>query len=284
VIPQANTKNTMSVFLSALGKRERPLVMGVLNCTPDSFSDGGRYTEPQQALERALAMQAEGADIVDIGGESTRPGAKPVSVAEELARVIPCIELIRQQTDLPLSIDTSQPEVMQAAAAAGVDLINDVRALTVEGALEVAVKSGLPVCLMHMQGTPESMQIAPSYTDLLNNISDDLRSRIEVCEAAGLLKAQIIIDPGFGFGKTVTHNLLLTKHLSHFESLGCPILYGCSRKSTIGNLLDRDPEHRLAGGLALTTIAVQQGAAMIRTHDVAQTLDAIKIAHRVQHL
>lgn len=256
----------------------RPLVMGVLNVTPDSFSDGGRYLDPQIAVARAEQMLAEGADIIDVGGESTRPGAAPVSVDEELRRVVPVIRALAQRSAAAISVDTSKPEVMRAAVDAGAGLINDIRALRLPGALDAAAASGAAVCLMHMQGEPADMQKQPHYADVVEEVRDFLRGRVRACTEAGITANRLLIDPGIGFGKTIEHNLRLLAQLHRFRDLQLPILVGISRKSLIGVLTGRPVEQRLWGGLALTTAAVLSGARIIRTHDVPATVDAVKIA------
>jgi len=258
-----------------------PSVMGVLNVTPDSFSDGGRYAHPEAAVRQARDMAAEGAALLDIGGESTRPGAAPVTVAEELARVLPVIEVLRASDAPPLSIDTAKPEVMLAAAEAGAELINDVRALREAGAVEAAAATGCAVCLMHMQGEPRTMQQAPHYENVVEEVYAFLSQRVEACVRAGIGTERIIIDPGFGFGKTLAHNLGLMKNLARFTQLGVPVLVGVSRKSMIGALTGRPVEQRLAGGLALAALAVSCGARIIRSHDVAATRDALAVTAAV---
>lgn len=258
--------------------------MAILNITPDSFSDGGHYLHPDQALFRAQQMVNEGAAIIDIGGESTRPGAASVTVQEELDRVMPVIEAIRAEFDIPLSIDTSKPEVMQAAIDAGIHMINDVRALQCDGAVDIVAKSNVAVCLMHMQGEPRTMQEAPFYHDFVNELKQFFYDRIAACEKAGVNKDRIIIDPGFGFGKRLTDNLTLINKLTLFKALGQPILIGVSRKTSIGKILDAPVEQRLFGSIALAVIAVQNGANIIRAHDVKATVDALTVAHAVmQH-
>ena len=276
----------MLVFPSFRGdiKLPRPAVMGILNVTPDSFSDGGRYTSVERALRQALNMIAEGAAILDIGGESTRPGARPVSADEELSRVIPVIEAIRRESPIPISIDTSKPKVMQAAVKAGANMINDVYALQEEGAVDMAARLDVPVCLMHMQGEPRTMQQAPEYEDVVIEVTDFLRDRVAVCLAADIKREQLLIDPGFGFGKTVEHNLTLVRHLAELKELDLPVLLGVSRKSTIGAILGKEVDERLYGGLALTTLAVWWGADVIRTHDVAATCDAVKICQAMARI
>jgi len=252
-----------------------PVVMGVLNVTPDSFSDGGRFAAPAAAVFRAREMAAAGAALLDIGGESTRPGAPAIGLADELARVLPVVEHIAGLDLSPVSIDTTKPEVMVAAAAAGAEMINDVRALAAPGALEAAAASGCAVCLMHMQGEPRTMQSAPAYGDVVEEVYAFLAGRIEACVRAGIPLERLVVDPGFGFGKTLAHNLTLMKHLARFNALDVPILVGVSRKSMIGALTGRPVNGRLAGGLALVALAVAAGARIIRSHDVAETLDAV---------
>ncbi len=260
----------------------RPQIMGIINTTPDSFSDGGRYLETESALDHARRLIDEGADILDIGGESTRPGADPVPVEEELRRTIPLIEAIRGFSDIPISIDTSKPEVMHAAAAAGASLINDVWALRRPGALEAAAATGLPVCLMHMQGEPGGMQQNPRYADVVAEVADFLLQRAEAAQAAGIPRQSILLDPGFGFGKTLEHNLALFRALPRLQALGYPLLVGISRKSMIGLITGRPVEERLAGSLAFAALAAGQGADVIRVHDVAETRDALAIVQAIQ--
>ena len=255
--------------------------MGVLNVTPDSFSDGGRFDRPAEALAHAAEMAAQGAALLDVGGESTRPGAPPVPVGEELARVIPVIEALAGSGTPPISVDTAKPEVMIAAADAGAEMINDVRALAAPGALEAAAASGCAVCLMHMQGEPRTMQAAPAYADVVEEVYAFLAGRIEACVRAGIGPERIVADPGFGFGKTLAHNLSLIKHLDKFVSLGVPLLVGVSRKSMIGAVTGRPVGQRLAGGLALAALAVAAGARIIRSHDVAETVDAVAMTAAV---
>jgi dihydropteroate synthase len=258
-----------------------PVVMGVLNVTPDSFSDGGRFIEPGSALDQARRLIAEGAAIVDIGGESTRPGAAPPALAEELDRVVPVIEALRRESPVFISVDTSKPEIMRAAVAAGADIINDVRAFAVPGALEAASACGAGLCLMHMLGEPRTMQAAPHYENVVEDVSAFLAARMRACREAGVDVARLTIDPGFGFGKNVTHNLGLLKHLAELEALGVPIVVGLSRKSLLAKLTGRDVNQRLAGSVALATIAVLNGARIVRAHDVAATLDAVRVAAAV---
>ncbi|MCL5042995.1 MAG: dihydropteroate synthase [Gammaproteobacteria bacterium] len=256
-------------------------IMGILNVTPDSFSDGGHFNQLDAALYRSEQMLAEGAELIDVGGESTRPGAAPVSVAEELDRVVPVVEALRSRFDVIVSMDTSTPEVMRAGADVGAGLINDVRALRRPGALAAAAETGLAVCLMHMQGEPGSMQAAPHYDDLLAEVNDFLLERSAAALAAGIAEEALLIDPGFGFGKTLEHNLQLFARMPEVAPLQRPLLVGVSRKSMIGNLLQRPVEQRLAGGLALASLAVGLGARIIRTHDVAATLDAVRMTEAV---
>lgn len=266
----------------------RPRLMGVLNTTPDSFSDGGDcYRDGRLslslALERARWMLGEGADLIDVGGESTRPGATPVSEQEELDRVVPVVEALVNELDAPVSVDTSSPAVMREAAAAGACLINDVRALQREGALAAAYETGLPVCLMHMQGTPETMQEAPDYADPVEEVKRFLRARVAACREAGLPAERLLLDPGFGFGKTLAHNLDLLRRLNEFAALGQPVLVGLSRKSMLGKLLGREVGERLPGSLALAMAAAQRGAAIVRVHDVAATRDVLAVLEALHH-
>lgn len=272
------------------GSRELDLsitqVMGILNVTPDSFSDGGnlfsnRALSVDKALLHAERMLAEGATLIDIGGESTRPGAKPVSIQEEMDRVLPVLERISTEMDVITSIDTSSPELMLEAARIGAGMLNDVRALGRDGALEAAVETGLPVCLMHMQGSPATMQRAPDYTDVVAEVTDFLSQQLERCVQAGIDRSKLIVDPGFGFGKTLEHNLLLLKRLDQLLALGVPILSGTSRKTMIGQVLEKPADQRLAGGLATVVLAVERGARIIRVHDVAATVDVVRMTHAV---
>jgi dihydropteroate synthase len=250
--------------------------MGVLNVTPDSFSDGGHFfASVEGAVAHGLKMVEEGAAIIDVGGESTRPGAGPVSAEEEIRRVLPVIERLRKSTDAVISVDTSKPEVIRAAALAGAGLINDVRALSEEGALQAAASTGCALCLMHMKGDPRTMQNAPHYTDVVEEVKGFLDERVSVCRAAGVDPDRIVIDPGFGFGKNLEHNLQLLRHLREFGS-EFPILVGLSRKSIVGRLTGRPPEQRVHGSVALAVMAVVNGARIVRAHDVAATVDAIK--------
>jgi dihydropteroate synthase len=261
-----------------------PQVMGILNVTPDSFSDGGQFMAADSALAQAKKMVSDGAGIIDVGGESTRPGAPIVDVEEEINRVVPVIEAIESELDIPISIDTSKPEVMHAAVKAGAGLINDVRALTVDGSLEAASELNVPVCLMHAQGTPQNMQDDPQYHDVTTEVKQFLIERIETCIKAGIAREQLMIDPGFGFGKRARHNLRLMKHLSSFMELDLPLLVGISRKSLIGALLDVTVEERLAGSLSMAAIAVWQGAKIIRSHDVKETKQAISLCNYVMQV
>jgi dihydropteroate synthase len=253
-----------------------PVVMGVLNVTPDSFSDGGRFIGRDAALRHAGTMIAAGAAIIDIGGESTRPGAAPVSVTEELDRVLPVVEAIAAEYDVVISVDTSTAEVMRDSAAAGAGLINDVRALQRPGAVQAAAATGLAVCLMHMQGEPGTMQQAPVYQDVVAEVRQFLRSRVDVCIAAGIHRGLLLLDPGFGFGKNDEHNLALLAALSQLAEDG-PVLAGLSRKSMIGRLLGRPVEDRLIGSVTLALLAAQRGARILRVHDVAETMDALRL-------
>jgi len=256
----------------------RPVVMGVLNVTPDSFSDGGRYSDVDAALTRAREMVGEGAVIIDVGGESTRPGAQPVSEQQEIDRVVPVIEGISRELDCIISIDTLKPGVMDAACAAGAGLINDVNALRAPGALEVARHHQAAVCLMHMQGEPGTMQDAPQYRDVVTEVHDFLAARINACLEAGISPDQILVDPGIGFGKTLEHNLELLANLDAFASLRCPLLIGVSRKSMFKALLGASVDQRLNGALSAASVAVWQGAAIVRAHDVRATVEAMQVA------
>jgi dihydropteroate synthase len=251
---------------------ERPLVMGVVNVTPDSFSDGGKFFDPRAAISHARRLLDEGVDLLDVGGESTRPGAAPVSEAEELKRVLPLLEALRA---FPVSVDTRRPKVMQAALAAGASMINDIEALQAPGAVDAVAKSDCAVCLMHMKGTPETMQEDPGYGDVVNEVKAFLAQRVAACEKAGIARDRLVADPGFGFGKTAEHNLTLLKHLPEFASLGVPILAGWSRKSSLGRITGRDTGERLAGSLAAALLALLGGARILRVHDVKETRDAV---------
>jgi len=277
---------TASAESSSLGSRPEARshgiaaarIMGVLNVTPDSFSDGGRFMALDAALSAARAMHAQGAAIIDVGGESTRPGAEPVSAADEIARVIPVIEAISAELPVTISIDTSKPEVMQAAVAAGASMINDVTALGAPRAVDVARALEVPVCLMHMRGTPRTMQKRPRYDDVLAEVREYLLRRADACLAVGIDAGDIYIDPGFGFGKTLEHNLTLLGRLDALVATGYPVLVGLSRKSMIAAMLDRPVEQRAAASAALALIAVQKGASVVRVHDVAETADALNVA------
>lgn len=252
-------------------------VMGVLNLTPDSFSDGGRYANTAAAVAQALRLRDEGAALIDIGGESTRPGAAPVGVQQELDRVIPVIEALVPELDIPISIDTSKPEVMQIAVRVGAGMVNDVNALRAPGAAEVVAASGVPVCLMHMQGEPRTMQADPQYGDVLADIKSYLAGRMAACIRAGILRHRLLVDPGFGFGKTLAHNLRLLAGLGELAELGVPVLVGISRKSMLGALTGRGVEQRLAPSVAAAVLAAERGARLLRVHDVAATVDALKL-------
>ncbi len=257
-----------------------PHVMGVLNVTPDSFSDGGQYNAClDDALRRAEIMVGEGASFIDVGGESTRPGAAAVSEAEELARVVPVVEALVREFDVVVSVDSSKPGVMIESVGAGAGLLNDVRALQEPGALSAAARLAVPVCLMHMQGQPSTMQKAPQYRSVLEEVLAFLHSRIQACETAGISRSRIIVDPGFGFGKSPEHNLTLLNCLDEFQQLGLPILAGLSRKSLLGQITGRPVAERLIASVAAATLAVYRGARIIRAHDVAATMDAVKVAH-----
>jgi dihydropteroate synthase len=258
-----------------------PVVMGVLNVTPDSFSDGGRFRSPDAAVEQGLRMAAEGAAIIDVGGESTRPGAQPVSADEELRRIVPVIERLRALTAAVISVDTSKPEVMRAAASAGAGFINDVRALREPGALEAAAASGCALCLMHMQGEPRTMQEAPHYDDVVAQVRAFLAGRVAACRGAGIDAARLTVDPGFGFGKNLEHNLTLLRQLATLVADGPPVLVGLSRKSTVGKLTGREAGERVYGSVALAVVAALKGARIIRAHDVAATVDAVKVVAAV---
>lgn len=261
---------------------DRPVVMGVLNVTPDSFSDGGKFVRLDAAVQRGLQMVEEGAAIIDVGGESTRPGAQAVDLHEELRRVIPVIARLRDRSSAIISVDTSKPEVMHAAAAAGAAMINDVRALREPGALEAAVSSGCAVCLMHMSGEPATMQDAPSYQDVVGEVRQFLAERVAVCRGAGLPAERIVVDPGFCFGKTLQHNLELLRRLGELSVRGLPILAGLSRKSLVGTLTGRPPGERVHGSVALAVIAALNGARILRAHDVAATVDALEVVSAVR--
>jgi dihydropteroate synthase len=262
---------------------DRPRVVGVINVTPDSFSDGGQFADVDAAVSYGLRLAEEGADMLDIGGESTRPGAHDVSIDEELKRVIPVIEQLAARTSLPIAIDTSKSEVMRAGVAAGAGMINDVYALRREGAMDAVAELRVPVCLMHMQGEPRSMQDAPHYDDVVGEVHRFLTDRLFSCEISGIDRRKVMVDPGFGFGKDMEHNLALLRRLERFADLGSGLYVGLSRKSMIGTLTGRkQPADRAAGSVAAALIAVQRGARMVRVHDVAATVDALKVWHAVQ--
>ncbi|MCY1281339.1 Dihydropteroate synthase [compost metagenome] len=260
----------------------QPQVMGILNVTPDSFSDGGRFSGCDAALRHAAEMVAAGATLIDIGGESTRPGARAVSPTEELERVAPVVEAIARELDVVISLDTSTPAVIREGARLGAGMINDVRALRRDGALDAAADTGLPVCLMHMLGEPGNMQQDPRYGDVVREVRDFLAERMKACETAGIPAGRIILDPGFGFAKTLSHNLSLFKHMEALHELGRPLLVGVSRKSMIGQALGREVHQRLYGSLALAALAVAKGACILRVHDVAETVDAVRMVAAVQ--
>lgn len=264
------------------GKRldlSRPQVMGILNVTPDSFSDGGRFDKLDAALRQAERMVSDGAALIDVGGESTRPGAAAVDPQQELDRVLPVIERLAAALDVPVSIDTSKSGVMTAAVAAGAGMINDVNALNAPGALQAATAAGVPVCLMHMQGEPRTMQSDPQYGDVIADILEYLSQRVAACESAGIDRGRLLLDPGFGFGKTLAHNYQLLRGLSAFEALQLPLLIGLSRKSMLGAVTGREVGERLAASVAAGVIALERGARILRVHDVAATVDAVKVWH-----
>ncbi|KGP64336.1 dihydropteroate synthase [Legionella norrlandica] len=263
---------------------EKPLIMGVLNVTSDSFYDGGKYLSMDRACEHALQLIAHGADLIDIGGESTKPGAMQVPLDVELSRVIPVIKQLRKVTDVCISVDTNKPEVMERAVEAGANIINDIYALRKEGALAMAAKLGVPVCLMHMQGDPQNMQDDPSYPEgIMTNLCHFFEERIEACQKIGLDKKKLILDPGFGFGKRVKDNLELIYHLNELHSFGLPILLGVSRKSTIGVILNKEVEQRLIGSITVGIYAALKGVAIIRTHDVEETNQALTMVNAIYH-
>ena len=279
------TQYSAGPVLECAGRRldlSRPVVMGIINVTPDSFSDGatlyrGSNLDIERAMTRAREMVASGAAILDIGGESTRPGASPVSVNEEMDRVLPLVARIAAELETIISVDTSTPALMREAANAGAGLLNDVRALTREGALEAAAAANVPICLMHMQGEPGNMQVAPHYDDVVEDVCEYLQSRIASCERQGIARNRLLLDPGFGFGKSVTHNLKLLREFPRLAAIGLPLVVSLSRKSLIGKLLGREVGQRLPASLALAVLAAQRGAAVIRTHDVAATVDAVSM-------
>ncbi|HCH78508.1 dihydropteroate synthase [Stutzerimonas kunmingensis] len=279
---------TESLFLARLvcGSRvldlSRPHVMGILNVTPDSFSDGGRFAEREAALRHAEAMALAGATLIDVGGESTRPGARAVSPTEELERVAPIVEMIARELDVVVSVDTSTPAVIRECARLGAGLINDVRSLQRDGALDAAADAGLPVCLMHMRGEPGDMQRDPRYDDVVEEVCSFLEQRMGACAAAGIPLDRIVLDPGFGFAKTLNHNLVLFRRMEVLHRLGRPLLIGVSRKSMIGAVLGRPVDERLYGSLALAALAVGKGAQIVRVHDVAETVDVVRMIAAVQ--
>jgi dihydropteroate synthase len=260
--------------------------MGILNVTPDSFSDGGdlfkhNKLSVENSLVRAAQMVKEGASIIDVGGESTRPGAKKVTLQEELDRVLPIVEVISRELDVVISVDTSQPKVISNAAQLGAGIINDVRALSLPGALAAAAESSLPICLMHMKGSPQDMQDAPVYTNVIDEVAAFFHERISVCVDAGIVSERLLLDPGFGFGKTLAHNLALLNRLEELHDFSLPLLIGTSRKSMIAGVLDRDVDQRLAGGLATVVMGVMKGAKIIRVHDVLESVDAVRMTEAV---
>ena len=261
----------------------RPHVMGIVNVTPDSFSDGGKFVSTELAVQHALQLIAEGADIIDIGGESTRPGAVPVSLDQELSRVIPVIEALSKVVTVPISIDTYKPEVMRLAITAGADMVNDVRALQESSALEIVAASNVGVCLMHMQGIPQTMQTDPHYENVIEEVKQFLVQRLHVAEQAGISKERILLDPGFGFGKRTVHNIALIQNLNQFAVIGQPLLVGLSRKSVLGAIVGGDEQQRLHAGLAAAVITAMKGAKILRVHDVKATVDALKVVSAIQN-
>lgn len=289
VVPGARARpsGTRAVFdlpAAVAGARARgwPLVMGILNVTPDSFSDGGRFIDAGRAAEQARALLQQGADIIDVGGESTRPGSQPVDEEQECRRVLPVIDAVRAHSSVPISIDTSKPGVMRRAVAAGADMVNDVRALRDPSALDTVRALGVPVVLMHMQGEPRTMQRSPCYGDVLREVTAFLLERAHACEAAGIPAAHIVLDPGFGFGKNLVHNLTLLKQLQTLADTGYAVLAGLSRKSMIAQMIDRPVQQRVHASVALALAAAARGAALLRVHDVAATVDALRVTARVQ--
>ena len=262
---------------------DQPRIVGIVNVTPDSFSDGGRLDSVEAAVAHGLTLVAEGADVLDIGGESTRPGAAPVDEAEEIARTVPVIEALAARIDVPLSVDTSKPAVMRAAVAAGAGMINDVRALRADGALEAAAALGVPVCLMHMQGEPATMQQAPYYDDVVDEVRRFLADRVLACEFAGIPRSRLVIDPGFGFGKSAVHNWTLLANLPRLVELGLPILVGLSRKRMIGEVTGREvPAERVLGSAVAAALAIERGASLVRVHDAAATREALAVLTAVR--
>jgi dihydropteroate synthase len=278
--PPAGTGTSTDPLARALAAG-RPLVCGILNVTPDSFSDGGRFDDLDRAVAHGCTLAAEGADLIDVGGESTRPGSRPPTLAEELARVVPVVEALVQRVPVPLSVDTSRPEVMRAAVAAGASMVNDVRALRSPGALSAAAELGVPVCLMHMQRSPETMQEDPRYQDVVVEVRTFLAERVRACLDAGIRQEHLVVDPGFGFGKTPTHNVALLASLDGLRSLRVPVMVGLSRKSVLGQLTGRAVGDRLPASLAAALIAAQRGAAVLRVHDVAATRDVLTVLDAV---
>jgi dihydropteroate synthase len=275
----------------SLGARDRllhrlalrsPLVCGIVNVTPDSFSDGGRYVDPAAAIDHGLALVAQGAELLDVGGESTRPGAHPPSEADEIARVVPVIDALSRSTSVPISVDTSRPAVMREAVAAGACFINDIRALRYPGALAAAAELDVPVCLVHMRGEPHTMQDSPDYVDVVIEVRAFLLHRVEACLQAGIPREHIVLDPGFGFGKTVVHNLDLLANLRHIADIGLPVMAGLSRKGMLGAITGRDVEHRQVASAAAALMATQNGASLLRVHDVAETVDALAVLNAVR--
>jgi dihydropteroate synthase len=259
-----------------------PVVMGVLNVTPDSFSDGGRFLDHDLAIEHALRMEAAGAALIDVGGESTRPGAQALSADEEIRRVVPIIEALAARVKAPISVDTSKPEVIVAAVRAGASMVNDVRALREPGALAAVAGSNVAACLMHMQGEPRTMQQDPRYGDVVAEVREFLNARVQACQEAGIARDRLVLDPGLGFGKRLEHNLALLAALPALGALGLPLLVGASRKSMFATLLGRQVNERLAGSVAVATAAALAGASIVRAHDVAETVDAVKVAHALR--
>ncbi len=270
--------------MSALTISSDLRIMGVVNTTPDSFSDGGQFDTLEKALAQALQLAADGADILDIGGESTRPGSEPVELEEEIRRTVPLIRAIREESDIPISIDTNKSGVMRAAVDAGASMINSIWALQLDDSLQVAAELDVPVCLMHMQGTPATMQQNPVYTDVVGEVKEFLARRIDAALDAGIDLDRIIIDPGFGFGKTIEHNLLLLKSLAEFRDLGAAVMAGLSRKKMIGTILDKPVDQRLFGSIALAVIAAMQGADILRVHDVSATADALAMVSALEQV